>query len=144
MQLFDDDLDGKLGRSELDRFFQIFNSDDDKLIDWNEFLFHASKLMRERQEHQATREEAKQHVPTREELKQDAERRGEHEQRERRRGLRRSKSGSVEQHAKARPSSAKAPSKGSESMPTLPRGDNSFSSSRPLGERSRGAKAGMA
>ena len=31
-QLFDDELDGKLGKTELDRFFHIFNSDDSKLM----------------------------------------------------------------------------------------------------------------
>ena len=73
MKLFDDDLDGKLGRSELDRFFQVFNEEDNKIISWDEFHFHGAKLMQSYRERETQMDEAKQRVPTREELKAEAE-----------------------------------------------------------------------
>ena len=73
MKLFDDDLDGKLGRSELDRFFQVFNEDDAKIITWDEFLYHGAKLMQSYREREVQMDEAKQRVPTREELKAEAD-----------------------------------------------------------------------
>ena len=68
-QLFDDDLDGKLSRSEMDRFFAVFGSENDKLVSWDEFFSHASILMGDIKQREADQEEAKQHVPSREELK---------------------------------------------------------------------------
>ena len=35
-QLFDDDSDGKLGRLELDRFFNFFQADGEKIISWEQ------------------------------------------------------------------------------------------------------------
>lgn len=71
-QLFDDDLDGKLGKQEMDRFFQVFNNDDNKIISWDEFLFHGSRLMASYRQKAVELDESKAHVPTREELKADA------------------------------------------------------------------------
>jgi hypothetical protein len=88
-QLFDDDSDGKLGRSELDRFFQVFNTDDNKIISWDEFLFHGVRLLATYREKEMEEGEAKEHVPTREELKENSERSQAERERETKRAQRR-------------------------------------------------------
>ena len=54
--LFDENGDGKLGKSELDQFFHVFNSDDSKQISWDEFLLHGSRMLRTQREVRAGRD----------------------------------------------------------------------------------------
>lgn len=135
-QLFDDDLDGKLSRSEIDRFFAVFNNDNNKLISWDEFYSHASILMSDIRQKEIDRDEAKQHVPSREELKAATEdeiraREREMRKRERRKDMpaREPKKGGVPsmltRQASAPPGGAAAAGKSA-------------------GERSRAARPGMA
>ena len=88
-QLFDDDLDGKLGRQELDRFFQAFNHDDDKVVSWDEFLFHGARLMDAYRQKEVEEDIRNEHVPTREEMKAEAEKAREKREKELRRAERR-------------------------------------------------------
>ena len=115
MELFDDDADGKLGRAELDRFFAMFNSDDNKLISWDEFSTHAMRLMRSKQEREVERDAERQHVPTREELKAECGKTVEKLRREARREsaradrVARELAADVDQPAKPKPRHASPP-----------------------------------
>ena len=127
-QLFDDDLDGKLGKEELDRFFHIFNSDDDKLISWDEFKFHASQLIVSMRQREAAQDEAKAHVPTREELKIASDDALRHHEKVMRR--------------KAQPPAPVAKPKGG--VPSMLARQPSGTDRHASGERSRGARPGFA
>lgn len=137
-QLFDDDSDGKLGRSELDRFFQVFNTDDNKIISWDEFLFHGVRLLATYREKEMEEGEAKEHVPTREELKENSERSQAERERETKRAQRRM--GAAQPQA--------APSQRVRGAPSAAKGKVSSAQSSPPGRtaglRSRSERPGFA
>ena len=119
---------GKLGRTELDNFFHVFNSDDNKLISWEEFLHHASLMMQDMRQRELQVEESKQHVPTREELKDHASKAVQQQLREKAKRERRHNRPSKDADEKpasrtsksGRPGSSRSPGRGERSAAARP------------------------
>ena len=133
MKLFDDDLDGKLGRSELDRFFGLFNSDgdDDKEISWAEFVRHGAELMEGYRRKTSENDEEKARVPTRAELKAEAHRAVHRNERARRK------------EANAPPPPRKQGAQGGRASASASTRTPSTTTYSAIGERSRGARPAM-
>jgi hypothetical protein len=133
-RMFDDDGDGKLGRTEIDRFFAIFtDSSGGGMIAWSAFCAHGLSLIHARRESEAETDDAKP-VMSREDLKLASEEIGT--------ALRSRTTKSASQHSRSVPVLARSTSG---AMVRTPPG-TSVGSYRKLaqhGQRSRGAMPSM-